>query len=375
MRHFNHFTSGLKQFERRLFGLVLSSFVFSAISATLEYDHFPKSFLMLTSLVAGLCGIAGSLAPYLESLGNIHNAQDRLLRFQPSRSRGRMALQLLLSATSLIIFNYLATRNYAGCLIFACAATFLFFNALARAYLMMVTLERQEVEWRRLTVSQREEWKRAELQRIAAELERRKREIDERQALMKRIGDLTEITERLGTDGQALTRRVRQERAERRRKFIRNALSSLYQRSLNVRKKVFKGAFLLANERIEIEYQEAQAEEAFQEAMFGSLESDYRQIQRHEVSPILLETSGRELFRVNNRTYTMLGGEIKEPEAQQIIEDLAAVRDKHDILGKNLFAVIPSGSVVSFQARALFQSHQIEIFEPARDQLKAIEAP
>jgi hypothetical protein len=105
---FSRFAQQVKSFEKTLYGLVASSFVFSGISSIVHVGKFKEDpgIAAITLLVGTIGGVSGVLVTYVAWSRHPMNEFNTRIGFQAAHFAWRLGFTFLLSIAALYAFYY-----------------------------------------------------------------------------------------------------------------------------------------------------------------------------------------------------------------------------------------------------------------------------
>jgi hypothetical protein len=343
MKGFKDFIEAFKQYERQLFSLVLSSFFLSSLLTIIEHQQFSSDFMVLSSIVGGIMGVAGILSSYHGSLRNVRDKLDYLLRFEPQLPRLSLPIAFAVVAMLLGAFYYLAVNGNPFCLMFLAVAQFLFFKALAGSLLGQEILSRQEDTWKAMSPEERATWDaRQEKQRVF--LEKLKEMASESEM---RVDQWTADVKRTRKNTKRTLRRI----------YIWDRLHNL---SLRLRVAIAGNHLLTRWERLD----QHMIEEEAQNLIDKYYQDDIESIIAGKVPAIPLENTKHSIYKEHGRVYVVFDAPtITSAEALKIIEELSPLKEisneKYELI-----AVVQPNTQITFEAGKYFSDYGIKIMRP-----------
>ncbi len=361
MEDLQRFLSDIKHLERSLFGLILSSFIFSLLAILAQYDKFDVPFKALTELVGGTMGSAAILSAYLGRLRHPADKTSNALNFQP-RGNGIIAsLSLFVSIAMFYLFYVFARNESEACLFFLAVGMFTFFRTLASAAITMRRAEEQKLAWRQMSEEERRNWQ--------------KKQEAEREANIKKADDANKIL----MDSKLLIEKVecteRELRRELRKDRWRDRIEFFKKLWLRIRRNIGGESLLTRKEREILELDELRKKQVLQappwvtEPLLASLDWDLRQkhihsIRAEQVRSMKLEAIGEDIYNIEDQYfYFFLPAQIGRDMAIRYMEILPALREATQLHNPIVTAVLPLDARITVEAKRILLEGHILIVE------------
>ena len=316
---FDKFAQDIRGFEKTIYELVASSFVFSAIGAAV-HAGLAKSDpgIVATALLIGTVGgIGGILVTYLGAARHPADVVEERRRFRTAPHVWRIGASLLISIGMFFLFFYYSRFDPVLSLIALPFATYFFFRGLVTGFLDVHKLEAQEREWDLMTVDER-------LKSIRQEDEYRKNAAE--------LGELAAE----GTSIIASVRRNRRDQLRRSRQqarwnFIKSKLQAFRMATIDLRHRIAGRWLLLPSEEREritagamfkLEHNHLD-----QELRFNLKEDVLERIENGQLKPAKLEGFDIDLFRDGTHSYFFVRETLNEFAAQRFLAAFDRYRD------------------------------------------------
>ena len=366
MGEFDQFVGSMKSFERKLFALVASSFVFSTVAALAERGQFGIDFQTLTALVAGIMGVAGVLTQYLRNLMNARLQTDELLRMKPPKSQAATGLGFFIAALSLCGFYYLARNAEQICLLLLSIGIFVFFSSLSKCYLTIQAFEQQAAIWKSMTPAQQDEWRERERQYLL-----RKFQIEEQQREAgEKVREIIRDAERVHQDVQKTIRQTREQRAawrrEKRQEKWKRFRKKFYEATIRLRRRMAGDKLLTHSELADEVIRKAQADEVFAQAMENYHLDEFVSLLKEGIPPKVLEASLLKYYTADRVAYVSHylvvdgDGEFNAQMAANYVKKLEPLRPSPTEKFREIRLVLKPATVVSFEAEKILKDTGLE---------------
>lgn len=364
MSPFDDFIQTLKRFERQLFGLVISSFFFSSVLTIVEYRHFDAGFMALTSLVAGVMGIAAVLSQYVGSLGNVRRKVDDLLLFEPERSASNVSATLVLAVLSLGGFYYFAVNGDRTCLLFASASTFLFFRALASALLTIEQATEQERVWHNMPADERNAWIDRHVERLEREFAADQIERGVTHQFQEMLEESRRRSRESGRSLSEFRRRVREGKRAQWRLRWRHRFDRVHLFSINARRRLAGERLVLTTERLKLAGRDKRMNDRLNERRGELARKAYRNIKDGRSVLTRIEGSGIVIHQPEGFGWQcmLIDRSIDEADARTVVHDVSVLRDEKSGQLPAVAMFVEPGAEVSLQARKLFETEGLRLY-------------
>ena len=344
---FSRFATEVKSFEKTLYGLVASSFVFAGISSLVKADHFKDEagLASLTLLVGTIGGVAGVLVTYVGWSRHPLDEFGARMAFRAAGFSWQLGFTFLVSVASLYVFYDLSRGDHDASLLVLPISTFFFFRALVTGFLVAREAEAQRRMWDTMTVEQRKAW-------LARE--QRERELHEEARKLHREGQ--ELIAKVRRNARAIQANARRRKWEAIWSRAVRAIQTMHAASMNLRAALAGDALLTRSERLRRFQDKLEMERALDNLKKEIAQGIFTEIQDGTLQPLKLEGTSIEIFQSGVWRYVVIREAVDEAKARQFVDSLS--RFRNPVSGK-------------FQILQGFVEGEVEVTVQACDYLKA----
>lgn len=342
MNELGSFVTAIKNLEKQLTQVVISSWLFSLLPLVIQNRLFDLSFNIIVTIVAGIAGTASILSVYLGNLKHVSDLRHEILNYRPVFKGFTASISLLLSAGLFYGYYFYAKQSNEWCLLLFGLGTFIFFRTLSSAASTILTIEQQRIIWHNMSQDERMEWfdNQQELEKFADEAEQT---ADEATNLVKEIQNSVK------------------EIKSRRRKAKWNLFwGSIWRKSRSVRKKI--GLYTLEDE---FEDEEIQREV---DNMMKLWEPEFHQkniqkIEKDEIPVLSLEPKMIKYYEYDREfKYFFITEFLDSKKANWYVENLTGLKQPNETKFKYVVAVLPIKTKATKEGLSLLEGVGIHVF-------------
>jgi hypothetical protein len=353
---FIKFTTHVKGFERRVYGLVASSLVFSAITTAVNAVAFKSDpgFAALTILVSTIGGIGAVLLTFVGWSRHPMDEFRQLLNFQAAKFGCQISLWLLASVVGLYFYYLAARAGSLGSVLIIPIATFCFFRGLTLGALVTSSIDQQQILWQSLSSEGREEI-------IRTENEVRKRKEEYSELLRKTVREADEGTEEINRKLAEYKRAEILRRRDSRRRKLATLLSRIQLAWQEVRYSIGGNRLLSMRERADREVSEITINQRLKDFQANSFQELYLKISRGTIRPLRIEGTDIDVYLSGVWNNIVLRGTTNRLDAQALVDALGRFRDGETGKIKLVRIFLEELASLSTDARALLLNEGIVV--------------
>jgi hypothetical protein len=343
---FSEFAVKVRTFEKTLIGLVMSSFVFSAVGLIAQLKEFKDEpgFIAISELISGITGAAAILIAYIARSHHPKDEIENLMLFEGRNYAANIGFAFILSAVCLYLYYRLARAGSHWCLLFLSLGCFFFFLGLVRGMFVTDMIETQRAVWYKASPEVRKEW---------AE---RKESLEETLDSVKQPIEGIEEAKRMEKKLRWLEWKY----------MINNALKPISRFWWKLRYSIGGKKLLTSSERMELAETDQEIEKWLENIDPEMCQVHFEKIRAGNVRPLPLEESNIEIHEIDSWRYLLIEDSLDTEKIQEIVEILALFKHPEtEKLSSIIFILLP-GSSITYNAKNLLEQAGIGIYEPER---------
>jgi hypothetical protein len=349
---FTRFAQGVKSFEKTIYGLVVSSFIFSGIGSLLHADpRNDPGLAAMTTLLGTVAGVAGVLVTFVGWTSHPLDQHPQLIRFRATQYAWRIGLSFLLSIAALYAyFDLFHTTPLASVGAFP-IATFFFFRGLVTGFLVARDSDAQQRTWDSMTTDKRAEW-------ATFEAEEKRHDAEMR----ARLDEMRRSSEDIKRQIRKVNIHVRDMQRRQLYTKIRRVMEKLHTASMNFRFKLAGGLLLLPSERLKRTVYEWEVEEVRARVEKEIAEEAYLHIKDGTLQALPLETTKIEVYNSHAWHYFFITESLNESGARELLNSVARFRDPKTGNLRPLMGFVEGAIDVSVEARDCLHKEGVKLF-------------
>lgn len=352
---FEKFAVQVQSFQKTLYTLIASSFLFSAISAVVQGSRIADdpALVALTTLFGTVAGCAAVLFTYTSWSPHPSQAFSTVMRFDPKSYRLAIFLQFGLSLLGMYLYYVSARTGAAIALVAVSAGSFFFFQALVTSALVAKRIEEQKDTWQGLTMEQRELW-------ITSERERRIKEIKEAQEIRELIQSSRETINKAAQLSNDIRKEVKESDRQRSVEKIHKLIAKIHGLTIRVRTSVAGERLLTSSERSAEARRALEFAEVWKNLRAEWAKETYEAIEQRKIMPIQLEGTDFEVFQRGVWFIALVPGELTKTTAKSTFENLEKVKSESLIPNAELMIFLGETAKVTAEGRRVLTERNVD---------------